>query len=319
MRSGSLLLIPAVLLIGAQCSSTPNTDTPPAQAAPLPPEFGSYWFQGKAELTSYDLTQARYGELHKGEAVLVFVTEDFSRKKQVKLDNPAANPADRLPVLKLNFNKKFNTGVYPYSIVTSTFTPLDLAKDPHTPKVSLSVQEWCGHVFTQLNLGPKGYNISQKSYFESEGDNETKLETTLLEDELWNRIRLNPTGLPIGNIKLVPSTAFARLQHLPLRPEAATASLRPAPSNQQSAGGTPSQAYTIAYAGHKQHTLSIYFEQAFPHRILGWEETYLDGPGTPQPRLLTTRATRRRSIMLDYWRTHNNADVAWRDSLGLAR
>ncbi|WP_426061590.1 hypothetical protein [Hymenobacter sp. B1770] len=319
MRSGSLLLIPAVLLIGAQCSSTPNTEAPPAQAAPLPSEFGSYWFQGKAELTSYDLTQARYGELHKGEAVLVFVTEDFSRKKQVKLDNPTANPTDRLPVLKLNFNKKFNTGVYPYSIVTSTFTPLDLAKDPHTPKVSLSVQEWCGHVFTQLNLNPKGYNVSQKSYFESEGDDETKLETTLLEDELWNRIRLNPAGLPTGNIKLVPGTAFARLQHLPLRPEAATASLRTAVPGQQASGDAPSQAYTIAYAGPKQHTLSIYFEQAFPHRILGWEETYLDGPGTAQPRLLTTRATRRRSIMLDYWRTHNNADASWRDSLGLAR
>jgi hypothetical protein len=203
--------------------------------------------------------------------------------------------------------------------MTSTFTPLDLAKDPHSPKVSLSVQEWCGHVFTQLNLGPKGYNVSQKSYFESEGDNETKLETSLLEDELWNRIRLNPANLPIGDIKLVPSTAYARLQHLPLRPEAATASLRVASASQVAPASVASQAYTIAYAGPKQHTLSIYFEQAFPHRILGWEETYLDGPGTAQPRLLTTRATRRRSIMLDYWRTHNNADLAWRDSLQLAR
>ncbi|WP_152559905.1 hypothetical protein [Hymenobacter sp. IS2118] len=318
----SCIWIPALLLSGAQCSSTPDTKAAQAQvvpAAPLPPEFGSYWFQGKAELTSYDLTQARYGELHQGEAVLVFVTEDFSRKKQVKLDNPAANPADRLPVLKLNFTRKFNTGVYPYSIMLSAFTPLDLAKDPHSPKVSLSVQEWCGHVFTQLNLGPKGYNVSQKSYFESEGDNETKLETALLEDELWNRIRLNPAGLPTGSIRLVPGTAYARLQHLPLVPEAATASLQAALPSQLGSTTGPAQAYTITYAGPKQHSVSIFFEQAFPHRILGWEETYRDGPGAAQARLLTTRATRRHSIMLDYWRTHNNADLRWRDSLKLSR
>ena len=313
-----LLWLPSLLLAGAQCSSAPSETQVAKITSPLPPDFGQYWFQGKAELTSYDLTQARYGELHKGEAVLIFVTEDLSRKKQVKLDDPAAAGADRLPVLKLNFNKKFNTGVYPYSIVTSTFTPLDLAADPHSPKVSMSMQEWCGHVFLQLNLGTKEYRVSQKSYFESEGDTETKLEVALLEDELWNRIRLNPTGLPTGRIKLVPGAAYCRLQHLPLRPEAATATLNTAMPGSNASGEVPFQAYTVAYAGAKQHTLTIRFEKAFPHRILGWEESHLDGFG-PTPRLLTTRATRRRSIKLDYWRTHNNADAAWRDSLGLPR
>jgi len=65
-------------------------------------DFSKYWYQGKAEITSYELEQARYGEIHKGSAVLVFVTEDFSKNKQVKLDNPSANPKDAIPVLKLN-------------------------------------------------------------------------------------------------------------------------------------------------------------------------------------------------------------------------
>jgi len=52
-----------------------------ADAAPPAEEFGAYWYQGKAELTSYTLEQARYGEVHPGEAVLVFVTEDFSKSK----------------------------------------------------------------------------------------------------------------------------------------------------------------------------------------------------------------------------------------------
>jgi hypothetical protein len=40
--------------------------------------FNEYWYQGKAEITSYDLQQARYGENREGSAVLVFVSEDFS-------------------------------------------------------------------------------------------------------------------------------------------------------------------------------------------------------------------------------------------------
>ena len=127
----NLALLLALALAAAQCSSAPPaTPEAAAPAAPLPPAFGSYWFQGKAELTSYTLSQARYGELHPGEAVLIFVTEDFSRKKQVKLDDPAAAGADKVPVLKLNFEKKFGTGIYPYSLLTSVFLPLDAARDP---------------------------------------------------------------------------------------------------------------------------------------------------------------------------------------------
>ena len=47
--------------------------------------FGSYWYQGKAEINTYALAQFRYGEKREAEAVLIFVTEDFSREKQVKL------------------------------------------------------------------------------------------------------------------------------------------------------------------------------------------------------------------------------------------
>jgi hypothetical protein len=315
--------LPLLLLLGgANCSSSPSetaSDTTP-KAALLPPEFGAYWFQGQAELSSYDLEQARYGELHKGEAVLVFVTEDFSRRKQVKLDNPAQAPAgDKVPVLKLNFEKKFLTGIYPYSMLTSTFTPLDQAADPHSLKVSTSVQEWCGHIFTQLNLRKKEYAVSQKSYFESEGDSETTLPLALLEDELWNRIRLNPAGLPTGALRIVPATTFSRLQHLPLQAEAATATLAAAPAANRFGSQAPLQAYTLTYTSGVSRTLVIYFEQAFPHRILGWDETYLDKPGAKTPRQLTTRATRRRHIMLDYWRTHNNEHATYRDSLGLAR
>ena len=305
--------LPLALLLMLSCSSA--TETRDAPAVPLPPGFGAYWFQGKAELSSYDLEQARYGELHRGEAVLIFVTEDFSRSKQVKLDDPAHAPAaDKVPVLKLNFEKKFLTGIYPYSLLTSSFTPLDQSP---TLKVSTSVQEWCGHIFTQLNLRKNQYAVSQKSYFESEGDTETTIPRTLLEDELWSRLRLNPATLPTGPLQLVPGTAYCRLLHLPLRAEAATATLAAAPATPRFGTAKALQAYTLTYASGR--TLSIFFEPAFPHRILGWDETYVDRPGAATPRQLTTRATRRRTIQLDYWRTHNNEHLNWRDSLGLGK
>ena len=68
----------------------------------------------------------------KGKAVLIYVTEDFLNKEQVK-----ANRKSKVSqtVLKLNRTKKFNTGIYPYSIMTSLFTRLGqkkpLAKDYH--------------------------------------------------------------------------------------------------------------------------------------------------------------------------------------------
>ena len=44
-------------------------------------KFAKYWYKGKAEITSYKLQQARYGEMYEGTAVTIFVTEDFSNKK----------------------------------------------------------------------------------------------------------------------------------------------------------------------------------------------------------------------------------------------
>ena len=71
--------------------------------------FRDYWHAGKAEVSSYDLQQSRYGETRGGKAVLIFVTEDLSKKLQVKLDDPSGR--NKINVLKLNFTKSFITGI----------------------------------------------------------------------------------------------------------------------------------------------------------------------------------------------------------------
>jgi len=309
---GYMKTIRSLLLVwGCACAAW---GAGPAFAAPGQPAndiFNAYWYQGKAEITSYTLEQARYGEIHQGHAVLIFVTEDFSRKKQVKLDDPGSAGADRVNVLKLNLTKKFNTGIYPYSMMTSVFTPVDRAAHPRTFKITTSSQEWCGHTFTQLNLSQTGdgYQVQQHSYFESEGDQSLTLPGAILEDELWATIRLDPAQLPTGELRLIPGAMFQRLRHLPWGPQRATAKLEVV------AGDHSSMAYTITYPD-LQRTLTIHFNKAFPHEIEGWQETYLSGWGQGARRL-TTRAKRSKRVLSDYWHKNRNVDRALRQDLGL--
>lgn len=121
------LIFSLLLLAAFSCQQAQTPANLQLQPFVLPPVaatgFGDYWHQGLAEVSGYTLKQARYGEMHEGDAVLVFVTEDISKNKQVKLDDPAAAGDDRLPVLKLNALKRFNTGIYTYSLMQSVFTP----------------------------------------------------------------------------------------------------------------------------------------------------------------------------------------------------
>jgi hypothetical protein len=272
----------------------------------LPEEFKSYWYQGQAELNSYNLEQARYGAIHHGKAVLIFVTEDFSEKKQVKLDNPQQAGKDAIKVMKLNYVKKFSTGIYPYSMMKSVFTPVNQQQYPHSLKVTTSSQEWCGHTFTQLNLGGNDYDVLLRSYFESEGDQDFSLKTALLEDEIWNIIRLNPDALPTGEIEIIPSTFYLRLGHKEVEVAKANASI-------ENNGET--KKYILDYPEYER-TIRIEFQAQFPYKIMSWEETYQGGFGENAQKL-TTKATLDETIQLDYW-THNSpADSALREKLNL--
>lgn len=274
-------------------------------SANLPDEFKDYWYQGQAELSSYQLEQARYGAVHKGKAVLIFVTEDFSKKKQVKLDNPQEAGNDVVNVMKLNYVKKFNTGIYPYSMMKSVFTPVDQQQYPHSLKVTTSSQEWCGHTFTQYNLDGNNYDVLLRSYFESEGDRDFSLHAALLEDEVWNIIRLNPEALPTGEIDIIPGTFYQRLGHQEAKVTKATASLE----------GTDTKTYTLVYPEYDR-TISIEFQAQFPHQIMGWEEINTSGFGE-NAQELTTRATLDETIKLDYWTRNSPADSVWREKLNL--
>ena len=275
-----------------------------------PDQFRDYWYNRGAEISRFTLQQARYGEIHDGDAVLVFVTENFNPAIQVKADH--SGPQD-VPVLKLNAVRKFFTGIYPYSILTSIFTPLDSQKYPLPLKITSSTQEWCGQVYTQMNLGNDDYRVRMHSYFEKEGDQDFNLKNHVPEDAIWNLIRIAPQTLPRGAFLMIPSPVYARLLHRPLAPQKAVAVLEPI--EDKSLEGNSLVRYAIDFPG-EQRTLRIFFEQEFPYRIQKWEESHrgLAGMGTKE---LTTRATRTHTIMDAYWEHHGNKDRASLPKLGL--
>lgn len=300
----NICLVASVLLAGAVMNSACNAN-PPADN-----DFNSYWYAGKAEITRYELDQARYGEMRKGDAVLIFVTEDFRADKQVKYEG--GDRDNVISVLKMNATKKFYTGIYPYSIMTSVFTPVNIDA-MSTLKVSTSSQEWCGHTYMQLNQRDDEFKVLLRSYFQNEGDEESTLDEALLEDEIWTLIRLKPEALPTGSIEIIPGTVFARLKHVPLKIERAKAELSDHRNNELS--DEPLQRYTIAYP-ELDRTLAITFEKMFPHRILAWEETFKSGFGA-NAKMLTTRAVKTNSIMTDYWSKNKASDSYLRDELGI--
>ncbi len=281
-------------------TSTENATSITKPTKELSEEFKKYWYAGNAEITSYKLEQARYGEMREGKAVLIYVTEDFLAKEQVKADY---QNSDNIPVLKLNATKKFNTGIYPYSIMQSTFYPV--ADNQHAVKISSSMQEWCGHVYAQLN-NRKKYELTSHSYFQGEADQSFELNKDILENELWTKIRIDPNQLPQGDLKIIPSLEYCRLKHKEIKAYDAKATL------QKDANYNT---YTIEYPKLNRN-ISITFTASFPYEIESWTETFKSGFGS-NAKELVTKATKLKSIKSPYWGKNSNKDEVLRKELGL--
>ncbi|MBO0353250.1 septum formation inhibitor Maf [Muricauda ruestringensis] len=281
-------------------SSTPPKEDTPKPKTPLSDEFKAYWYAGEAEITSYKLEQARYGELRDGNAVLIYVTEPFLPKEQVKANN---NNPENISVLKLNATKKFLTGIYPYSIMSGTFYPVH--DNQHALKTSLSVQEWCGHVYSQLN-NRNQFEFTSHSYFEGEADQNFSMEKAILENEIWTKIRINPENLPTGEISIIPSLEYLRLRHQEMRPYNAIAQI-------SSKEGITT--YTISYPN-LERNLMINFTTNFPYSIVSWEEKFKSGFGS-NAKTLTTSASKIKTLKTAYWKQNENKNLVLRDSLEL--
>ncbi|PQJ32895.1 septum formation inhibitor Maf [Nonlabens arenilitoris] len=260
-------------------------------------EFKDYWYNGKAEISSYELSQSRYGEMRDGKSVMIFVTEPFNIIDEVKADNPSE---DNRPVMKLNVTRDFNTGIYPYSIMSSTFLPLD--KKDNAIKISSSIQEWCGHTYMQLNQYDKVYDVSLFSYFQSEQEDYFEVEQVMTENQIPIQLRIDPTAMPIGDLKLIPSLEYLRLKHVETKAYDATANFREIEDG---------YLYSVRYK-ELDRIIAFKTQKEAPYKILSWMERYNDNG---QPAVST--GTLIKTLNTAYWSQKGSEYEVLRDSLQL--
>ncbi|MEL7426541.1 MAG: hypothetical protein AAFN81_26350 [Bacteroidota bacterium] len=95
--------------VQASMTTTMTTQADPGPFANTVQGLDKYWYQGLGELNTYELEQNRYQGIHKGQLLLIFVSEDFLTDKQVKNDR-YQNP-NSTKILKTNSITRFTTGL----------------------------------------------------------------------------------------------------------------------------------------------------------------------------------------------------------------
>ena len=264
--------------------------------------FDNLWYDGTAEISTYELREKRYGQMRVGRRIMVFVTEPMRLSNHIKPDNPIPE-SEKIPVLKLNDLRTFTTGIYEYSVMTSVFTAVQQQHGVPlwgTMKVAFSAQEWCGVVFERMVRTDTTYSGVWYSYFESEGEGAYSFPTAghvETEDNLWIRVReLRGERMEQGeqqSFKLLPSAWTRRKRHI--GPSLVDATLTKGKSQTivTEIGKMKATVFRWEFDG---GVTTVYVEDAYPRRILAWEEP----DGSSGTILATKRST--------YWEEHGNED-----------
>ncbi|MFC1527015.1 hypothetical protein ACFL6X_09435, partial [Candidatus Latescibacterota bacterium] len=214
--------------------------------------------------------------------------------------------------LKLNHVLNFGTGIYDYSVMTSVFSAVEpqTGTEPFQPlRVTLTAQEWCGHVFEEVVLRDGKLRGYLNSYFEKEGRQEYELAQPrrfASEDHLLIRIReLKGQVMEQGeerSVAVLPSLWQFRLKHAPRA--LAPGTLHKGYEQQIEVGERSFVAVPWRWEVRKRQTL-VWVEKAYPHRILAWE----DNQGGRGELIKTMR--------IPYWSMQRNSDEVYRRRLGL--
>ena len=119
-------------------------------------------------------------------------------------------------------------------------------------------------------------------------------------------IRLNPENLPIGKMTVIPSFMMMRFLHKNFKAYECEMDKKVVGEN---------SIYSLKYP-ELQRTISITFENKFPHKIMSWEESYPDG-FEKNPKILISTGKLIKTIKSDYWNKNTNNDSVLRQQLGL--
>ncbi len=298
-------LFSALFLVS--CAANSEASAAPERAR-VEPGFWDHWGDGRAELSAYRLTTPRYGQAREGRVTLVFVTETFTDGQRVKSHG---GHDDEYPVLKLNEIRDFQTGIYDYNVMTSTYIRLDGGSAWGEPvKVSMSMQEWCGHVYEQMV--PRGDRLTwtQHSYFDGEGDRELDLgrrKSGVLTDALPALVRgIVASPVAPGETRTfdgLSTLVSGRLAHRPPRWSPLSLSVADETHEQTTPAGTfVVRDVTTSHAGVET---TWWVERDEPHRLVGWSST-----GGERAELVGTERAA-------YWQLNREGDERALSTLGL--
>ena len=320
LKRRAVLAAPFFGLWGTACGRPDGLETtlgkPAAEPIRYDAAFWETWGDGFAEVSTYDLRIPRYGEMREGESILIFVSETMSERQRLKAD-PGKNPkADEFSVMKMNWQRNFQTGIYDYSEMLSAF--LGLAPMAGRPagtlaKLSWSRQEWCGHMFQEALFDAGRIRARGMSYFDGEADLAQILDNQpggLAEDSLlfWARQMAHPFLKP-GESKSVPfltGIKSARDAHRPLVWSRAQATRQAdGETIEVGMGEIDAEVYTVELDNGKLYTIHV--EEEAPHRIVRWEY-----PSGEIGELFTSERVK-------YWELNSVAGEAALGALGLER
>jgi len=274
-------------------------------------EFERHWYDGQAEVCGYRWRGSRYGAERAGEAVAIFVTEPFGEAEHVKVDRPEEYDGVALTVLKLNLVRDFQTGLYDYNTMVSCFARVE---DFAPLKLSFSSAEWCGHVYEEIDVRPRGITLDVHSYFQDETA-QTSLAPKadgIIGEQLFVWLRgLRGHVLEPGATRTVPflTEAFERrLRHSDaVWGEAVIARDAASASIQVPAGTFAALTYRVQASDGRASVVRI--EEAYPHRLLGW--TWSRGSEVLDAGELAG------SRRMKYWELHDLGQETLRKEIGL--
>ncbi len=293
-----------VALLACAAAGTP--------APPLPESFWPTWGDGNAELASYDLVQPRYGEARAGTMVNIVVTEDFSHRERVKADPGEHADRDIRKVVKLNSHRQFQTGVYPYSVLTSAFLRVDAGDGQgrgQPLKIAFSAQEWCGMVYDEMIVDAGRIKHTAHTYFDSDNGPPQSFNIggpALFGDAMMLSVReLTGSWVPAEATAFpyFPSSIATRFAHR--APEVATITVHRGPSAPRDTALGRLDAHPVHTAAPDGVSTTYWVEDAWPHRLLGYEAS--DGEV----------ATIRGLARLPYWQLNHHGGEARRADFGL--
>ena len=307
-----LLVLLGALLMG--CSSLPSS-SPSIAPSVASESVWSHWGDGKAEVNGYAIQSPRYGQDRPGEAVLVFVTETLTHSKRVKTDG---NQADTLPVMKLNAIHDFQTGMYDYNLMTSTFVPLNGETPRGIPtKISFSMQEWCGNTYAEATTvhqyGEPVTAIRLQSHNYMDGQGGTTMNLPLRQhgistDALPILVRgIAGQLLEPGEtqpVNLLPRMADSHMNQVPWSWQKAVFS-RSSTTKKTRVPAGEYETFSMTVKPATGTTVTYLVDTNPPHRIIGWETDNGE------------KASLTGSIRTKYWNRQAAEHAILRSDLGL--